>query len=205
MSVTASQLIALVGTSGIDTAKSQLKDVGNQTTQTGNIFKTALAGGLSFASNAAGQALGFLKDQVVDSVKIAMQHQQVMQQTTQVLKSTADASGMTAQQIADLADQQQNLTGINKDIIQSAENLELTFTGIGKDIFPQVTQTAEDMATSLHEDLSSAMMQVAKAINDPKQGLTELTREGVTFTDSQKQMIQKMEATGNTAGAQKIM
>lgn len=205
MSITATQLTAKVSAEGISETKSALSDVGASATATGGIFRSALSGALSLASNAAGQALGFLKDQFVDSVKIAMNHQQVMAQTAQAIKSTGGASGETAQAIDDLAGALSRSTDFSHDAIQSGENLLLTFTGIGKDVFPQVTSTMLDMAQAMGGDTKGAALQLGKALNDPATGLTALTRVGVTFSDQQKQQIKDMVAVGDTAGAQKVM
>ena len=48
-------------------------------------------------------------------------------------------------------------------------------------------------------------MQVAKALNDPIQGITALSRAGVSFTEQQKEQIKAMVEAGNIVGAQKII
>jgi hypothetical protein len=54
---------------------------------------------------------------------------------------------MTAQSVSDLAGKISNLSGIDDEAVQTGENMLLTFTGIGKDVFPMATQAAADMAT----------------------------------------------------------
>lgn len=205
MSVTAAQLTAKVSAEGVSETKSALADVGASVTSTGGIFKNALGGALSLATGIAGQGLNFLKDQFVDSIKVAMDHQQVMAQTAQVVKSTGGVAGMTAQSIDDLAMSLSHTTEFSHDAVQGGENLLMTFTGIGKDVFPQATKTMLDMAQAMGGDMKGTAIQLGKALNDPATGLTALTRVGVTFTDSQKQMIQQMVASGDTVGAQKVM
>ncbi len=210
MAITAAQLQAVVQVTGADTAKSQLSDVGKSADNVsggfGNMLKQGLANAAGFAVfNVGAKAVGFLKDQFADTLQVAMQHQQIMSQTAQVIKSTGDASGMTAQSISDLAMSLSKVTPFSDDVIQSGENILLTFTGIGKDVFPQTTKTMLDMAQAMGMDTKSAAMQLGKALNDPAQGLSALSREGVTFSEKQKEMIKHMVAVGNTAGAQKIM
>lgn len=48
-------------------------------------------------------------------------------------------------------------------------------------------------------------MQLGKALEDPVQGINALKRVGVTFTDSQKDMIAAMVETGDVAGAQALI
>jgi hypothetical protein len=81
----------------------------------------------------------------------------------------------------------------------------LTFTNIGKDVFPAATQTVLDMSQALGQDLSASSVQLGKALNDPIKGITALSRVGVTFTADQKAMIEKMVAAGDVMGAQKLI
>jgi hypothetical protein len=201
---------AVVQVQGAQQAKSDLQSVGKSSDSAQNSFggliKQGLATATSFAIfNVGAKAVGFLKDQLADTITVAIQHQQIMAQTAQVIKSTGDASGLTAQSISDLATSLSQVTPFSEDAIQSGENLLLTFTGIGKDVFPQATKTLLDMSQAMGGDTKSAAIQLGKALNDPATGLTALTRVGVTFSDSQKEAIKSMVAAGNTAGAQKIM
>lgn len=205
MAVTVSQLTAKISVQGADSAKSQLSSVGQASDSLGDKLKNSIGSSFSLVADLAGQGLKFLGDQMLESVQDAIQHQAVLQQTVQALQSTKDASGETASSIEALADKFAGLTDFSNDTIESGENLLLTFTGIGKQTFPLATQALLDMSQAMGEDTKSAAIQLGKALNDPTQGLTALTRVGVTFTDSQKQAIQQMQAAGNTAGAQKIM
>jgi hypothetical protein len=203
--ITASQLTAAVSTSGVDVAKAQLKDMGDATKSTGNIFKSALGAGLSFAAGVAGQAFDFLKDTLVDSIKVAMTHQQVMAQTAQAIKSTGDASGLSAAAIGNLADQLSQVTPFSDNVTQSGENLLLTFTGIGKQVFPMATQSMLDMAQAMHIGPTQEALTLGKALNDPTTGLSALTRVGVAFSAQEQEQIKTMMKHNDIIGAQKIM
>lgn len=206
----AAQLVAKVAVEGDEEAKKKLSDVSKKVDDTSGGFKSMLKNALSFAGglgifNLASQAVGFLKDQFTGAIQESMDAQAGMAQTLEVIKSTGGAAGMTAQQIADMAGSLSHMTTFSDDAIQSGENLLLTFTGIGKDVFPLATKTLLDMSQAMHTDVKSSAIELGKALNDPAQGLTVLTRVGVTFTDKQKEMIQQMVAVGNVSGAQKIM
>lgn len=164
----------------------------------------------SIVGAAAGLAAGVggffaLKDGIKSVIDAAGESQQVAAQTTAVLKSTGDASGMSAQQVGDLATQLSKVTPFDDEVIQSGENMLLTFTNIGKDVFPQATKTTLDMATALGENSTQAAMQLGKALNDPVQGVTALQRVGVKLTDGQKEQVKAMVAAGDTMGAQKLI
>lgn len=149
---------------------------------------------------------------LIDSTKGAMEAQQIQAQLGAVIESTGGKAGVTADMVNDLATSLSKVTPVEDDLIVSAQNMLLTFTGIGKDVFPDVTKMTLDMATAMNggatpsaEQLSSTAMMLGKALNDPSQGLSALTRNGVTFTEEQKKMIEEMVKTGDVAGAQKLM
>lgn len=210
MATTVSQLSAKISVEGANDAKKSLKDVGQSAEDTSNSFKSFLGSAFSVA---AGQAIfqgladtvGFLKNQVVDLFQSTFAQQTVMAQTEQVIKSTGDASGETAQSIEGLADSLSKVTDFSDTVTESGENMLLTFTNIGQDVFPEATRTMLDMSQALGQDVKSSAIQLGKALNDPLTGITALQRVGVTFTDSQKQVIQSMMDTGDVAGAQSVI
>jgi phage-related protein len=61
------------------------------------------------------------------------------------------------------------------------------------------------MSQALGQDLKSSSIQLGKALNDPTQGMTALRRVGVSFSEDQQKVIKSMQATGNLAGAQKLI
>ena len=217
-------LKAKISVDGADKAKSDLKSVGESASKTkgdlgglgGGIggLKDAFVGGLGAIAgaltglgvvNVVGDAFGFLKDQMLDVLEQASSQQQVMAQTSAVIKSTGGAAGVTAGQVGDLADSYARLTGVSDDQIQSAENILLTFTDIKSNIFPQVTKTVLDMAQAFHQDLQTSAIEVGKALQDPVAGATALRRVGVQLSDSQMELIKHFVATGDKAKAQAII
>lgn len=141
----------------------------------------------------------------VSSVKEASAWQDELNQLNAVLKSTGGVAGETAAKAIELSQALQKTTTYSDDAVLSTENLLLTFTKIGSDIFPQVTQTTLDMATALGEDTKSAAIQLGKALQDPVLGITALRRVGVNFSDDQKEVIKQLVATGQSAQAQQII
>jgi phage-related protein len=123
----------------------------------------------------------------------------------QTIKSTGDASGLTAKQMEELAEKEMSVSTFSKDEIESGESVLATFTKIGKNVFPMATQAVLDFAQKMGTSPKQAALTLGKALNDPATGLTKLTRVGITFTDAQKKQITAMEKAGNVAGAQKII
>ncbi len=126
-------------------------------------------------------------------------------QLNAVLLSTNGVAGVSAERANELADSYQLLTRYSKEQILSAEDLLLTFTRIGKDVFPQATETVLNMATALGEDTKSAAIQLGKALQDPILGVTALRRVGVAFTASQQEQIKTLVESGHGLQAQKII
>jgi hypothetical protein len=171
-----------------------------------------------------GTALGFgafqiardvmnrLTGSVTAALDAARDLNRVQAQTAAVLQSTGGAAGMSAQAVRSLAESLEAVTGIDEIAVQGAENLLLTFTRIGSDIFPQVTAAVADMATAMNqgatpsaEQLASTAIQVGKAMQDPILGLTALRRVGVNFSDAQKDVIKALVDGGRAGEAQALI
>lgn len=145
-------------------------------------------------------------------VEMANDQIRVEKQLDAVIKSTWSAAWFTAKEIKTMASSLQNVTTIWDEAIIAWQNMLLTFTSIGKDVFPQATETLLDMATAMNngatpsaEQLSSQAIQLWKALNDPYSWITALTRVGVKFTEQQEKQIKSLSAQGKVMEAQKII
>ena len=167
--------------------------------------------GFGKLQDTAGMALGALESGWNALVAPAMESQRIMDQTENVIRSTGGAAGMTADEIDALADRMERLSGADANLVQSGENMLLTFTNIGQEVFPNATQTMLDMAVAMNNgstagiDLKSTAIQLGKALNDPVKGVSALAEVGVTFTDSQKAQIKAMMDVNDVAGAQTVI
>ena len=161
------------------------------------------------AAGAAG--LGVLVATLHTGIQEFTDHAKVAGQTAAVLKSTGGAANVTAKHVDSLAQALLEKSGVDDEVIQSGENLLLTFRNIrneagkGNDIFDQATKATLDLSVALGQDMKSSAIQVGKALNDPVKGMTALSRVGVSFTKAQKDMVKGMVKTGDTIGAQKVI
>ena len=141
----------------------------------------------------------------------AVESQKIANETERVIRTTGGAANVSAEQVGSLAESLSEITGIDDEVIQSTENLMLTFTNVknrvgeGNDVFTQATALSLDMATALGTDASDAAIQLGKALNDPVKGITALSRSGVSFTEQQKEQIKTLVKSGDTLSAQKII
>lgn len=173
-------------------SKDQLSSVGSHG---GNVFgKLALA--------ASGLGVGFF---LKDSLKAADESASGFAGLQKIIESTGHAAGLTADQVAKIASQQSVKIGVDDDEIIKAQEVLLTFKNIGGDSFSTVTGLAADMSKVFGGDLTGSATQLGKALNDPTQGISALSRVGVTFTDQQKEQIKTMQAAGDMAGAQAVV
>lgn len=185
----------------------------------GRASDTAKEKGGGFFSNLLSTATGFLAANVIGGITSqvssfvsnafadARETQQLMGQTQAVITSTGGAAGVSAQQVADLASSLSDAAGkslFGDDQIQAGENLLLTFTNI-KETLPDATKIMVDMAQAMGTDVKGGAIQLGKALNDPINGISALSRVGVTFTDEQKAQIKAMQDAGNMAGAQRVI
>lgn len=177
----------------------------------GTSFGSAMKGAIALVS--AGALINFSKGLIADARESA----RVAAVTTNVIKSTGEAAGISAKQVGDLATAISNKTGADDEAIQSGQNLLLTFTniknGVGptNDIFNQASKTLVDMTAAMNNGdvsasaLKGSSIQLGKALNDPVKGISALTKVGVTFTDQQKEQIKSLVKSGDTMDAQKVI
>jgi hypothetical protein len=158
----------------------------------------ALAGGIE---GAAQKLLGFADG----AINAAKESKAAGSQLDAVLKSTGGAAGVTADELKNMASAMEKVSLFEDEAIIRGQSLLLTFTNIGKDVFPQATQTILDMSQALGQDMKSSAIQVGKALNDPVQGLTALSRAGVSFTEDQKELIEELMNGGKVAQAQAVI
>src|SRR3989304_7377426 len=97
------------------------------------------------------------------------------------------------------------VTRFGDEAILSGENMLLTFTNIGKDVFPEATEVMLDMSQALGQDIKSSAIQLGKALQDPIQGVTALRRGGGNFTEDQQKMIESMGEAGDLLGGHKVI
>jgi len=157
---------------------------------------------MGFAMTAVG---AIITATMTSFVKAAQTQMAAERQLNAVLESTKGVAGLTAEEVKKLAASMQSVTTYGDEAILVGQNLLLTFTNIGKDVFPAATETMLDMSTALGQDLKSSAIQLGKALQDPVLGVTALRRVGVNFNDEQREIIKTLVESGRTLEAQKII
>lgn len=122
----------------------------------------------------------------------------------ETVKSTG-AAHMARDEYINLAKSLQSVTRFSDETILRGEALLLTFTNIGRDIFPEVTRATLNMSEALGQDVKTSAIQLGKALQNPITGLTNLRRVGVQFTAEQEKSIRAFMAQNDLMSAQKII
>lgn len=145
---------------------------------------------------------GFLEDGL-ESLK-ALELAQA--QTQAVLESTGSVAGVTAEQVRRLAEQYEALNAtIDDKVIQSAENVLLTFTNIREQAFEPALAAVLDFSQATGRDATEAARLLGKALNDPARGMIQLRRAGVSLNAETEEQIQTLAEQGRLYEAQKIL
>lgn len=168
-------------------------------------LNAVLGKAFKLAAGAAVAGFGAMTAIAVSSVNAFKESEEATAQLNAVLKSTNNIAGVTAKEVQTLSTKLQNVTKFSDETITSAQSLLLTFTKIGKDVFPDATKTVLDMSQALGQDTKSSAIQLGKALNDPIRGITALRKVGVSFTEQQEQQIKKMVESGKVMEAQKLI
>lgn len=150
----------------------------------------------------AGIGAGLAFKEIIDE---AGEAEQALKQLTQTIKSTGGVAGVTVESVTKISGEIQKLTGVSDDAVNSMSSILLTFTKVGKQVFPEATKAIVDMSAKLGTDLKSSAVMVGKALNDPVKGMTALSKAGVSFTQGQKDQIKALVESGNTLKAQQMI
>jgi hypothetical protein len=175
----------------------KLKDVGSQMQDIGksmSLYVTApIVAGFALATRAADR-------QAEAEAKLQA-----------VIRATGGAAGVTAEHVMDLAASLQRTTTFGDEATIAGAAVLLTFRSIrnelgeGNAIFDRTIAVGQDLAALMGGDLQGAMVMLGKALEEPKVGLTALRRVGVSFDESQRELISTLVESGNTLEAQRII
>jgi hypothetical protein len=185
---------------GVEDAQRQLKKFGDNLA----LGVTAAFAGAAFA------AVNFGKDAISAAESVAVADNRV--------KNIADSMGLFGDQaqtvagrLITLAEAQEGLLGVDAELIKAGQAQLLTFKGVAASAdeaggaFDRATFAAIDLAAAGFGSIDSASIMLGKALQDPVKGLTALGRAGVTFTESEKELIKTLVESGKTLEAQEMI
>ena len=162
-------------------------------------LKNMLLGGLGIGAMFEGVEL--VKESVNEFNNLANANAKV----NAALASTHEISGKTFEGLTESAEELSKKVLFDQAAIKDGQSMLLTFTAIKGKIYDEAIPAIADFATRFKEDLPEAANQIGKALNDPAIGMTRLQKQGVVFSESQKEVIKNFVATGQVAKAQAVI
>lgn len=103
-------------------------------------------------------------------------------------------------------------TGVDDELVRSAQAIMLTFKDLGKaaddgvgNAFDRATMAAVDLAAAGFGEVETNAKQLGKALQDPIKGLGALRKAGVTFTDAERNKIKALVEGNDLLKAQEII
>lgn len=185
--------------SATDSASSVLGGIGNAFGNLGSIIT-----GIESALNLVGDAFRFARDTITPFVTAAIESEDAVTNLNATLRSMGDVTGLTSEQLQEMASGFQQVTRYSDESIINAEAMLLTFGNISGDVFPEAIATTLDLAAKFGS-LDQASIMLGKALNDPVAGVTALRRVGVQLSETQEEQIKNFIETGDVAAAQGVI
>lgn len=161
-------------------------------------MSSAFAGKAAIAS-AAFAGLGFGVKKLIDSYRV----QELAERKLAIaLQNSGNAANYSLNEMKEYASSLQKVTTYGDEAILSAQSMMLSIAGpVTRENMKGVTEAMLDMATVMGVDLKMAAQSLGIVLTNPAEGLTRLRRNGIDFTQSQKDMITTLVDAGKKSEA----
>jgi len=157
----------------------------------------ASVGAIAFQALAIGIAA--MTAELYVAVDAAMDAEQVMARMEFVVDNVGERTGVTSDEVREMADALSQIVPIDDEVITSAITMGLTFDGVNQDNIQPLITAAADLATWTGRDLPSAMRELSLSISDPDKAMRLFKSANITLTDAQEKALKKLKETGDTA------
>ncbi len=139
---------------------------------------------------------------VADLIEISNVQESAMRRTVALYEASGRGGEEAAQKLFDYASALQKVSTFGDEATIAASKYLVIMQNLSEEALPRATQVSADLAAAMGEDISAAMQKVARAIEDPEQGMRALRSAGVQLSDEQQDLIKSLSALGETARAQ---
>lgn len=161
--------------------------------------------GIGVAATAGAVSLGaFFSTLAYGSTNIA-DDERKLGRLDALLKSVGGAAGVSAQELMDFASEKEKATLFDGGGIADAAGALLGFTSIVGDMQKKVLSLGVDMAEVMGGEVRGQVVSLGKAFEDPINGLASLSKQGVKFSDEQKELIATLIDAGEQVKAQEVL
>lgn len=174
-----------------------------------------LSGRLSFISTglnrigiagvAAGAGVAGMGFAVSNSLRLFQNYERQMFKLEAVVKSTGASAGFSASQLNDMAIQAGRDTLTSSEDIRNAQAIMLTFKAVQDDVFKRSIALTADVGAVMGTTAASGAKSLGKALEDPITNLGALTRNGISFSEAEKEKIKTLAESNKLSEAQNII
>ena len=174
-----------------------------------NVKKFGKVAAAAFA--AAGAAAIVVGKKLFDAAERAGTANARIEQITISMGNFGDEASEVASKVAGTANELAKLTGVERNTIKETQALLLTFNRVNRTadetggVFERATEAAIDLAAAGFGSATSNAQSLGRALEDPIRGLTSLTRQGVTFTDAERERIETLVESNQVQEAQVLI
>jgi hypothetical protein len=189
-------------TKGIDQSQKQVTTMGDKISKFGKAAGVAL-----LAAGAAAVAFGA---KALLAGEAASTSNARIQQINESMGLFGDSTDAVTASLVNYANEVARSTGIDQNAIKATQAKLLTFKEIAitadevNGNFQRATKAAIDLGAAGFGTAEENAVALGKALNDPIKGIGALTRNGITFTASEKERI-KVLVESNQVGEAQIM
>lgn len=189
--------------SGIDSYNRAVSDADENTSNAGSSMSQVwdglvVVGQAAFMALAAGIAA--VTAELYLAVDAAFEAEDAMARVEFVVANVADRTGVTTDEVNDLASALSKVLPIDDEVISQAIAMGLTFDGVNQDNIQPLISAAADLAAWTGGDLPSAMKNLSLSITDPDRAMRLFKEANITLTEEQKKTLKSMGDMGDTAG-----
>ena len=118
------------------------------------------------------------------------------------IKATGWAAGYSADELKAYAQELQDLTNFADEETLPAMAKLITFNKITGETFKRAMRAAQDLAAAGFGNLEGNVIQLGKALQDPIKGISALSRNGISFTAAEQDMIRALVESNRLLDAQ---
>ena len=188
--------------------KSGLNEAGNDLDNFGK--KLAGIGAAIAGAFAVGAIINFGKESILAAENVAKANARI-----ENIAKSMDVFGAQTKQVTDrlikYAESNEMVLATDAEVIKGTQAKLLTFAELAKTAdkaggaFDRATAAAIDMAAAGFGEAEQNAVQLGKALQDPINGITALRRSGITFTESQQDLIKSLVESNQMLEAQDMV
>jgi len=160
---------------------------------------------------AAGAAAGAFAVKAIAAGEAAATSNARIEQINQSMGLFGASTDEVTESLIKYANETARATGIDQNAIKATQAKLLTFKEIAQTAdevngnFQRATKAAIDLGAAGFGTAEDNAVSLGKALNDPIRGITALTRNGITFTESEKERIKVLVESNKVGEAQNMI